>query len=57
MYNTIHTWDNLYLAWRRAARGKRGHANVAAFEHRLEASVPTKPAATNNAHSMNRPFP
>ncbi len=29
-------WDNLLLAFRKAAKGKRGHANVAAFEHRLE---------------------
>ncbi len=36
MYDQLCTWDNLLLAYRRASRGKRGHANVAAFEHRLE---------------------
>ena len=23
-YDEIHDWDNLYLAWRKAVRGKRG---------------------------------
>lgn len=36
MYTQIHSWDNLLLAYRNASRGKRGHANVAAFEHHLE---------------------
>lgn len=36
MYTQLYAWDNLLLAYRRAAKGKRGHANVAAFEHRLE---------------------
>ena len=36
MYDQICSWDNLLLAYRRASRGKRGHPNVAAFEHRLE---------------------
>jgi retron-type reverse transcriptase len=36
MYSHLHTWDNLLLAYRKAAKGKRGHANVAAFEHHLE---------------------
>ena len=26
MYEQICTWDNLNLAWRKAARGKRGRA-------------------------------
>ncbi|MEW5989486.1 MAG: reverse transcriptase domain-containing protein, partial [Chloroflexota bacterium] len=29
-------WDNLLLAYRKAAKGKRGQPNVAAFEYRLE---------------------
>jgi len=33
---TVAAWDNLLLAFRNAARGKRGGAEVAAFEHRLE---------------------
>jgi retron-type reverse transcriptase len=36
MYAQIHSWENLYLAYRQASKGKRGHANVAAFEHHLE---------------------
>ena len=36
MYDDLCSWDNLLLAYRRAAKGKRGQANVAAFEHRLE---------------------
>ena len=36
MYSDLCSWDNLLLAYRRAAKGKRGHPNVAAFEYRLE---------------------
>lgn len=36
MVDQIHTWPNLLLAYRRACKGKRGQANVAAFEYRLE---------------------
>ena len=36
MFNTLTSWDNLLLAYQKAAKGKRGHPNVAAFEHRLE---------------------
>jgi len=36
MYTQLASWDNLLLAYRQAARGKRGQPNVAAFEHRLE---------------------
>jgi retron-type reverse transcriptase len=36
MFAILCSWDNLLLAYRQAARGKRGKANVAAFEHRLE---------------------
>lgn len=36
MYEELCSWDNLLLAYRRAAKGKRGHGNVAAFEYRLE---------------------
>lgn len=36
MYSTLTSWPNLLLAYRKAAKGKRGHANVAAFEHHLE---------------------
>jgi len=36
LYDQIHTWDNLYLAWRKAARGKRGREPAASFEFHLE---------------------
>jgi len=36
MYPHIISWENLLLAYHKAAKGKRGQANVAAFEHRLE---------------------
>ena len=36
MFDDLCSWDNLLLAYRRAARGKRGHDNVAAFEYTLE---------------------
>jgi RNA-directed DNA polymerase len=35
-YADIHDWTNLYLAYRKAARGKRGHGPAARFEFRLE---------------------
>lgn len=36
MYEKLTHWGNLLLAYRKAAKGKRGHPNVAEFEHRLE---------------------
>ena len=36
MYDELTSWDNLLLAYKRASAGKRGHPNVAVFEHRLE---------------------
>ncbi len=36
MYDQLISWENLLLAYRKASKGKRGHANVAAFEYRLE---------------------
>ena len=35
-YADLHTWDNLYAAFRKAAKGKRGRIAAAAFEYRLE---------------------
>ena len=34
--NQLYDWDNLLLAYRKASKGKRGHADVAEFEYRLE---------------------
>ena len=39
MYSQISSWENLLLATRKASRGKRGKANVAAFEHGLEENL------------------
>ena len=36
LYAQVHNWDNLLLAYCKAARGKRGVPGTAAFEHRLE---------------------
>lgn len=36
MYQTLTSWENLLLAYRKACKGKRGGANAAAFEHRVE---------------------
>lgn len=35
MYDLICSWENLNLAYVKAARGKRGRSQVAAFEYRL----------------------
>jgi RNA-directed DNA polymerase len=35
-YPDLCSWTNLYIAYRKAARGKRGHAPAARFEYRLE---------------------
>jgi len=34
LYDQVHDWDNLLLAWRKARKGKRGHAPAATFEQR-----------------------
>jgi retron-type reverse transcriptase len=36
VYADLYAWENLYSAWRKAARGKRGRGAAAAFEYRLE---------------------
>jgi RNA-directed DNA polymerase len=39
LYQDIVAFENLYLAYRKAAKGKRGQPNVAAFEFDLEANL------------------
>lgn len=39
MYNQLCSWENLLLAYRKAAKGKRGLENVAAFEYQLEENL------------------
>jgi RNA-directed DNA polymerase len=36
LYEQVCTWENFNLAWRKAARGKRGREPAASFEYRLE---------------------
>lgn len=36
MYTQLCSWENLLLAYRKAAKGKRGQPSVAAFEYHLE---------------------
>jgi retron-type reverse transcriptase len=36
LYTQLCSWDNLYLAWRKASRGKRGKSPAASFEFTLE---------------------
>ena len=38
-YQHLYSWPNLLRAWHAAACGKRGHANVATFEYRLEENL------------------
>ena len=35
MFEAVTAWDNLWLAYRKAARGKRRRASAAAFEHQV----------------------
>jgi RNA-directed DNA polymerase len=35
LFTRVTAWDNLLSAWRKAARGKRGQANAAAFDHQV----------------------
>jgi hypothetical protein len=38
VYEQVCTWENFNLAWRKAARGKRGREPAASFEFRVLAS-------------------
>jgi RNA-directed DNA polymerase len=39
LYPKVCDWDNLYLAYRKARRGKRGRPPAATFEYNLEANL------------------
>jgi RNA-directed DNA polymerase len=39
LFEQIITFENLYQAWRNAARGKRGKVEVADFEFNLEENL------------------
>ncbi len=41
LYEQVCDWDNLYLAYRKARRGKRGRPAAATFEFDLEANLVT----------------
>jgi retron-type reverse transcriptase len=36
LYEQIYDWENLWVAWHGAARGKRGRSAAAGFEYRLQ---------------------
>lgn len=38
-YAQLYSWENLLLAYRKAAKGKRGKSNVAFFEYELEKNL------------------
>ena len=40
-YAQVCDWDNLWLAWRKAAKGKRGRPAAAQFEYHLEDNLVT----------------
>ena len=39
MFDDLISWDNLWLAYQKASKGKRGQPNVAAIEYRLEENL------------------
>ena len=39
LYPQVCAWDNLYLAYRKARRGKRSHVAVSDFEYNLESEL------------------
>jgi hypothetical protein len=39
LYPQVYDWDNLYLAYRKARKGKRNHPPAAAFEYDQEANL------------------
>jgi hypothetical protein len=39
LYQQVCTWENCNLAWRKAARGKRGREPAASFEWRASTMV------------------
>ena len=39
LYSRVCDWDNLYLAYRKARKGKRGRPPAATFEYDLEANL------------------
>jgi retron-type reverse transcriptase len=41
LYEQVYDWDNLYLAYRKARKGKRGRPPAATFEFDLEANLVT----------------
>jgi retron-type reverse transcriptase len=48
MFDNITSWENLWAAYHKAARGKRGKLAAAAFEHHLADRLLTLQAELNN---------
>jgi|GEM_PF-6971808 len=45
LYSQVTAFENLYLAYRKAAKGKRGQGNVAAFAATICSKPPSPGAA------------
>jgi len=56
MFETVCAWDNLLLASRKAAKGKRGRPDVAAWEHRLEDNLLDLQAALRSGDYRPGPY-
>ena len=56
LYPQVWAWDNLWLAYRRAARGKRRKAAAACFEFRLEDNLITLQAELRNKTYQPGPY-
>jgi retron-type reverse transcriptase len=60
LYDRVHNFENLYLAYRKARKGKRGRAEVAEFEFFLEENLvrlQEELATKTYRHGSYRSFP
>ena len=56
IFEAITAWDNLWLAYRKAARGKRRTGSAAAFEHQVADRLAVLQSDLRNlVHSMPLP--
>ena len=46
LYPQVYDFENLYLAWRKARKGKRGHEGPALFERHQEEELLTLQVTT-----------
>lgn len=50
LFVAMASWENLWLAWLKAGKGKRKKAEVAAFEHQLEENLLTLQSDLRSGH-------